>query len=65
MTILGLKGEIEKLTHIPPKQQKLIVKGKTMKDSDPLSSNELNNESTVAIIKQNGPAPSGLPLVLD
>ena len=58
-TVLGLKGEIEKLTHVSPAQQKLIVKGKTMKDSDPLSSYELNNESTVAMIKQNGPAPSG------
>ena len=50
-TVLGLKGEIEKKTHIPPAQQKLIIKGKTMKDSDPISAYELNNESTIAMIK--------------
>jgi ubiquilin len=52
-TVLGLKGEIEKKTHIPPAQQKLVIKGKTMKDSDPISAYELNNESTIAMIKVN------------
>ena len=58
-TVLGLKGEIEKLTHVPPAQQKLIIKGKTMKDSDPLSSYEIDNDSTIAMIKTNSSAPSG------
>ena len=54
-TVLGLKGEIEKVTHIPPAQQKLITKGRTMKDSDPISSYELNNDSVIAMIKVNAP----------
>ena len=52
-TVLGLKGEIEKVTHVPPAQQKLVVKGRTMKDSDPLSTYELNNDSSIAMIKVN------------
>ena len=59
-TVLGLKGEIEKKTQIPPGQQKLIVKGRTMKDSDPISNYELNNESTVAMIKVDN-VGHGLP----
>jgi ubiquilin len=58
-TVLGLKGEIEKVTHIPPAQQKLVVKGRTMKDSDPISTYELNNDSTVAMVKINQPSQSG------
>ena len=54
-TVLGLKGEIEKKTHIPPAQQKLVIKGKTMKDSDPISAYELNNESTIAMVKVDAP----------
>ena len=55
-TVLGLKGEIEKVTHIPPAQQKLIIKGRTMKDSDPISTYELNNDSVIAMIKINAPS---------
>ena len=60
-TVLGLKGEIEKVTHIPPAQQKLVVKGKTMKDSDPISAYELNNDSVVAMIKINSQSQGGAP----
>ena len=60
-TVLGLKGEIEKVTHIPPAQQKLISKGKTMKDSDPISSYELTNDSVVAMIKIDNQGPGRAP----
>ena len=53
-TVLGLKGEIEKVTHVPPAQQKLVIKGRTMKDSDPISTYELNNDSVIAMIKTGG-----------
>ena len=53
-TVLGLKGEIEKVTHVSPAQQKLIVKGKTMKDSDPISTYNLANDSVIAMIKTSG-----------
>ena len=57
-TVLGLKGEIEKVTHVSPSQQKLVVKGRTMKDSDPISTYNLSNDSTIAMLKtaeQSGP----------
>ena len=60
-TVLGLKGEIEKVTHIPPGQQKLITKGKTMKDSDPISTYGLTNDSSIAMIKINEAPQGGLP----
>ena len=60
-TVLGLKGEIEKVTHIPPAQQKLIIKGRTMKDSDALSAYELNNDSVIAMIKINNQSQGGAP----
>jgi len=64
-TVLGLKGEVEKATHVPPAQQKLIIKGKTMKDSDPISTYNLANDSTIAMIRAGGgPEPNmgmGLP----
>ena len=50
-TVLGLKGEIEKATHVAPAQQRLVIKGKTMKDSDTLSTYNIANDSTVAMIK--------------
>ena len=50
-TVLGLKGEIEKATHVPPAQQRLVIKGTTMKDSDTLSTYNITNDSTVAMIK--------------
>ena len=53
-TVLGLKGEIEKATHVAPAQQKLIIKGRTMQDSDPISTYELNNDSVVAMVKTSG-----------
>ena len=53
-TVLGLKGEIEKATHVTPAQQKLIIKGRTMQDSDPISTYELNNDSIVAMVKTSG-----------
>ena len=64
-TVLGLKGEVEKATHVPPAQQKLIIKGKTMKDPDPISTYNLANDSTIAMIRAGGgPEPNmgmGLP----
>ena len=60
-TVLGLKGEIEKATHVPPVQQKLINKGQTMKDADPISTYGLTSDSTIAMIKTAGAAPGGLP----
>ena len=60
-TVLGLKGEIEKVTHIPPGQQKLINKGITMKDSDPISKYGLANDSLIAMIKNNEVPQGGLP----
>ena len=64
-TVLGLKGEIEKATHVPPTQQKLIIKGKTMKDKDPISTYNLDNDSTIAMIRaESHPEPNmgmGLP----
>ena len=53
-TVLGLKGEIEKVTHIPASQQRLVIKGKTMKDSEPLSTYNITNDSTIAMIKLGG-----------
>ena len=53
-TVLGLKGEIEKVTHVSPAQQKLISKGITMKDSDPISTYNLTNDSVIAMIKTSG-----------
>ena len=60
-TVLGLKGEIEKVTHVPPQQQKLVNKGQTMKDSDQISAYGLANDSTIAMIKVNAPQAGGLP----
>ena len=60
-TVLGLKGEIEKVTHIPPQQQKLVNKGQTMKDSDPISKYGLTNDSTIAMIKINEAPQGGIP----
>ena len=60
-TVLGLKGEIEKVTHIPPQQQKLVNKGQTMKDSDPISKYGLSNDSTIAMIKTNAAPQGGMP----
>ena len=60
-TVLGLKGEIEKVTHIPPQQQKLVNKGQTMKDSDPISKYGLSNDSTIAMIKINEAPQGGIP----
>ena len=57
-TVLGLKGEIQKVTQVPPEQQKLINKGQTMKDSDPISKYGLANDSTIAMVKTSG-APQG------
>ena len=57
-TVLGLKGEIEKVTHVPPAQQKLVIKGRTMQDSDPISNYELNNDSVVAMVKIGGQSQS-------
>ena len=57
-TVLGLKGEIEKVTHVPPAQQKLVTKGRTMQDSDPISNYELNNDSVVAMVKIGGQSQS-------
>ena len=53
-TVLGLKGEIEKVAHIPASQQRLVIKGKTMKDSEPLSTYNIANDSTIAMIKLGG-----------
>ena len=50
-TVSGLKSEIEKVTNVPASQQKLIVKGKTMNDSDAISTYNLENDSTVAMLK--------------
>ena len=60
-TVLGLKGEIEKVTHVPPNQQKLVNKGITMKDSDPISTYGLANDSTIAMIKTEGAQQGGIP----
>ena len=60
-TVLALKGEIEKVTHIPPGQQKLINKGITMKDTDPISAYGLTNDSTIAMVKTNEEPQGGLP----
>ena len=60
-TVLDLKGEIEKVAHIPPTQQKLINKGITMKDSDTISTYGLTNDSTIAMIKINEAPQGGLP----
>ena len=60
-TVLGLKGEIEKVTHVPPDQQKLVNKGITMKDSDPISTYGLANDSTIAMIKTAGAQQGGIP----
>ena len=57
-TVLSLKGEIQKLTQVPPEQQKLINKGQTMKDSDPISKYRLANDSTINMVKTSG-APKG------
>ena len=62
-TVSGLKSEIEKVTNVPASQQKLIVKGKTMNDSDALSTYNLENDSTVAMLKtdeENDPNLEGM-----
>ena len=59
-TVLGLKAEIEKKTSVPAAQQKLVVKGKTMKDTDSLTTYNLTNDSVVAMIRSNS-APSNMP----
>ena len=60
-TVLGLKGEIEKVTHVPPAQQRLVNKGQTMKDSDQISSYNLTNDSTIAMIKTGNSQEGGFP----
>ena len=60
-TVLGLKGEIQKVTQVPPEQQKLINKGQTMKDSDPISNYGLTNDSTIAMVKTSSAPQGGMP----
>ena len=60
-TVLGLKGEIQKVTQVPPEQQKLINKGQTMKDSDPISNYGLANDSTIAMVKTSSAPQGGIP----
>ena len=50
-TVLALKGEIQKKTQIPPGLQYLISNGRKMKDSDPITTYELNNNSSITMIK--------------
>lgn len=59
-TVLGLKAEIEKATSVPTAQQKLVIKGKTMKDTDNLSTYNLTNDSVIAMLRTGGSA-GGLP----
>ena len=47
---MGLKGEIEKVANIPASQQKLVIKGKTIKDSEPLSTYNNTNDSIIVYI---------------
>jgi hypothetical protein len=61
-SVLGLKGEIEKVTHVPPNQQKIIANGRAMKDSEALSSYNLENDQTIAMARVGGePQPQPLP----
>ena len=50
-TVLILKQEIEKVTHIPASQQRLIIQEKTMKNSEPLSTYNISNDSNITVIK--------------
>ena len=44
--------EIEKFSNIPPKEQKLIFKGKNLKQEDPISKYKIENNITLIMVKK-------------
>ena len=59
-TVLVLKGEIEKVIHIPTQQQKLVYKDQTMNNSFKISTYGLANDSIIAMETIDPPQTRGL-----
>ena len=51
ITVIGLKGEIQKVTNVTVSQQKLVIKGKPMKDTDQISTYDLDDNRVITEIK--------------
>lgn len=58
-TVLDLKGKIAEQLSVPAAQQRLIYKGRVLKDESTLENYDIQNEHTVHMVK--GAAPGGSP----
>ena len=58
-SIKDLKNEIEKLTNIPAGAQKIIHKGKNLKDSETIESYNIKNNDSIVVIRNRNYNPNG------
>ena len=58
-TIKDLKNEIEKITNIPAGAQKIIHKGKNLKDSETIESYNIENNDSIVVIRNRNYNPNG------
>ena len=59
-SIKDLKNEIEKLTNIPAGAQKIIHKGKNLKDSETIESYNIENNDSIVVIRNRNYNPNGV-----
>ena len=59
ITIKDLKNEIEKLTNIPTGAQKIVHKGKILKDTETIESYNIENNDSIVVIRNRNYNPNG------
>jgi hypothetical protein len=59
LSIKDLKNEIEKLTNIPSGAQKIIHKGRNLKDTETIESSKIENNDSIVVIRNRNYNPNG------
>jgi hypothetical protein len=59
LSIKDLKIEIEKLTNIPSGAQKIIHKGRNLKDTETIESSKIENNDSIVVIRNRNYHPNG------